>query len=232
MSAFGLALGTAVWLGVLTSISPCPLASNIAAISFISKDMGSRRRVLLSGMLYTVGRLVAYAVIAGLIVASVVSVPGVANTLQVYMNRILGPVLVLAGVLILGVIPLPSFGSSMAARLGPLLERSGWVGAVLMGVLFALSFCPVSAALYFGSLIPLSIQHKSVFLMPGLYGLGTALPVVGFAFVVALGAGQLGKVFDRVTQFEAWFRRITGVVFILVGLYYTAVFHLGWSPLW
>lgn len=224
MNAYWVSLMTAAWLGILTSLSPCPLATNIAAISFISKDMGSRKRILLSGLLYTLGRLVAYVALAGLIVASVFSVPGVANFLQAHMNRILGPILILAGILLLGIFKMPSFGFQSSGALASRFKKLGPAGSALMGLLFALSFCPVSAALFFGSLIPLSVQHQSVLVMPSLYGIGTALPVVGFAGILAFGANALSRTFNLVSQSEKWLRRVTGAIFVLIGAYYTLVF--------
>ena len=223
-----LILGSALWLGILTSISPCPLATNIAAISYIGKRVDSPLKVCFAGLLYTLGRTLAYIILGAVIVAGLLSVPAVANFLQHYMNMLLGPILVIVGVLLLELIKvnLPGIGSE---KLQNKAKELGIWGAGLLGIIFALSFCPVSAALFFGSLIPLSMQHKSIFIFPSLYGIGTALPVILFAFLIALSIGSVGKFYNKITQFESWTRRITGIIFIIVGIYFIATYIFGFS---
>jgi cytochrome c-type biogenesis protein len=220
MEGFYLNVISALWLGILTSISPCPMATNIAAISFITRNLESSKRVLRSGLLYSVGRMIAYVVIAVLAVASLLSLPEVAFYLEVYMGKIIGPLLIVVGIILLGVIPL-SFSTSIPGG-GKLQEKAGkwgiW-GAALLGMIFALTFCPISGALFFGSLIPLAVDGKSAVLMPSVYGLGTALPVVAFAIVMAFSVKSIGKVFNKMTQIEKWARKLTAVVFIGAGIY-------------
>ncbi len=210
---------TAVWLGVLTAISPCPLATNVAAVSYIGRDVSRAGRVVVSGVAYTLGRSLAYVAIGALVVASVLTVPGVSWFLQDQSNRILGPLLVVIGVLILGWIriPLPSF--RIAEKLQRRSASRGIVGAGFLGALFALSFCPVSAGLFFGSLIPLSASARSPVALPALFGIGTGLPVLACAVAVALGANVVGRTFDALTRIEKWAKPITGATFILAGVY-------------
>jgi cytochrome c biogenesis protein CcdA len=215
---------TAFWLGLLTSVSPCPLATNVAAVSFIGRRLDSPRKVLLSGVLYTAGRVFTYVVLGVLLVASVLNAPVVALFLQKYMNQVLGPLLILVGMLLLELISFGSFGAGLAQRLQHRADRWGLLGSLLLGVVFALSFCPVSAALFFGSLVPIAVKANSGVLLPSLYGIGTGLPVLAFALLVALGFRSLAKVFDRVKAFERWARRITGVAFLGIGIYYTLVY--------
>lgn len=214
------AAGSAFWLGVLTSISPCPLATNIAAISYISKGLGTPRRVFATGALYTIGRMLTYLALAALLVASVLSIPRLSNFLQTYMNKLLGPILILVGMFLLGLL---QFNFSLSVTGGALEERFqswGVWGAALLGMLFALSFCPVSAALFFGSLVPLALQHQSTVGLPALYGVGTGLPVLVFAVLIAAGAQSVSKAFNRLAQVEKWARIVTGMVFIGVGIYF------------
>jgi len=214
------AAGSAFWLGVLTSISPCPLATNIAAISYISKGLGTPRRVFATGALYTIGRMLTYLALAALLVASVLSIPRLSNFLQTYMNKLLGPILILVGMFLLGLL---QFNFSLSVTGGALEERFqswGVWGAALLGMLFALSFCPVSAALFFGSLVPLALQHQSTVGLPALYGVGTGLPVLVFAVLIAAGAQSVSKAFNRLAQVERWARIVTGMVFIGVGIYF------------
>lgn len=215
---------TALWLGILTSISPCPLATNIAAISFITNRLGSTRQVLFSGLFYALGRVITYVVLAVFLIAGILSVPGVSNFLQKYMNKLLGPVLIIVGMVLLELIQLNISGSIVDEKVQAKAQRSGIWGAGLLGVVFALSFCPVSAALFFGSLIPLSIKYKSDFMLPALYGFGTGLPVFIFAVLMAFGARSIGKAFNKLTKFELWIRRGTGIIFILIGIYYCLVY--------
>lgn len=211
---------SAAWLGILTSISPCPLATNIAAMSFIGKSLSSPRKVVLTGALYTLGRTVAYTALAALLIASVFAIPDVSFFLEMYMNKVLGPVLLIVGILLLDLIPTRFSGSCITDKFQDRFSKSGLVGAGVLGMVFALSFCPVSAALFFGSLIPLAVQHGSRVGLPSIYGIGTGLPVFVFAVFIALGAQWVSKAFNRVVQFEKWARRITGMIFVLVGIRY------------
>jgi cytochrome c biogenesis protein CcdA len=202
MADFSLAVVTALWLGILTSVSPCPLATNIAAISFVGRRVESPRQVIAGGALYTLGRMVTYVVLGAAMVFSLLSAPYISNFLQSYMNKMLGPVLVVVGMFLLGLLQFNWGRSGLAAGMERRARKAGLWGAFLLGIGFALSFCPVSAALFFGSLVPLAVRNDSAVLLPTIYGVGTALPVVIFAFVFALGAHSLGRLFDQVTRFE------------------------------
>jgi cytochrome c-type biogenesis protein len=210
---------TALWLGILTAISPCPLATNIAAVSYIGRDVGRSGRVVVSGIAYTLGRSLAYVGIAVLVVASLLTIPGVSWFLQEQANRILGPLLIVIGVLVLGWIriPMPSLGIGEAMK--KRAASGGVAGAGFLGMLFALSFCPVSAGLFFGSLIPLSVSARSPVALPALFGIGTGLPVLAVAIAVALGINLVGRTFDLLSRIERWARPVTGAVFILAGIF-------------
>jgi cytochrome c biogenesis protein CcdA len=221
MGPLWLAAGTALWLGILTSISPCPLSTNIAAVSYVGRRVGSRRLVLLSGALYTAGRSLVYMVLGAASVWSLMSMVSVSSFLQGTFPRLLGPILIALGLLLLGVFEfkLPSMGVS--DKLQNRVDHAGVWGAGLLGVIFALAFCPVSAGLFFGGLVPLAVERSSPLMLPLVYGVGTALPVAFFAVLLAVGAGWLGTALDRVQVFEVWARRVTAVVFIGVGIYET-----------
>ncbi len=212
---------TAVWLGLLTSISPCPLATNVAAVAYIGRQVERPGRALATGLLYTFGRAVAYTAIAALLVTSVVSAPHLSFALQGAMNRLLGPLLIVVGLVLLEWLPLPSWGGGLAQRFQGRLAGGGVWGGALLGMLFALSFCPVSAALFFATLIPLAASHHDPLLLPSLFGVGTALPVALFAVLLAAGARSVGALFRRLTTVEVWMRRATAIVFILTGVYLT-----------
>jgi len=212
---------SALWFGILTSISPCPLATNIAAVSFLSKKINHPKLVLWSSIAYTFGRVLTYAVLGTIIVTSLVGVPATATFLQKYMNRILGPILLIAGLFLLDIIKIniPSFSLSHGKQ-GALAE-AGIKGSFMLGIIFALSFCPIAAALFFGSLIPLALNSKHGIVLPFFYGIGTGIPVVVFAISVAVGVKSVSKWFQKARTFELYTRKITGVIFILVGIYFS-----------
>jgi cytochrome c-type biogenesis protein len=220
---------SALWLGILTSISPCPLASNVAAVSFVGRDVENPGRVLLAGLVYSAGRALTYVLVGWLVVASVLSIPSVSFFLQQRMNQILGPLLVLIGLALFGWLPvrLPSLGPSDAIR--QRIAGRGILGAGVLGILFALSFCPVSAGLFFGGLIPLAVSAHSRITLPAIYGVGTGLPVVVFAVLLAVGAQWVGHAFHVLTRIERAARPVTGVIFILAGVYLAATHIFGLS---
>jgi cytochrome c biogenesis protein CcdA len=227
MEEYALAIATALWLGLLTSISPCPLATNIAAISYIGHRAGDTRRVFWSGVLYTAGRTIGYVVLAVVIVAATLSLPQLSRVLQTYMHVALGPLLILVGMVLLGLVSFDLGGSVLSEAYRRRIEGLGLWGALLLGLAFALSFCPTSAALYFGSLIPLSLKMESSVVLPLAYGLGTAAPVFVFALIIAFSAKSVGQAFHILGKIEKWARWITGAIFIGVGVWFSLRYVFG-----
>jgi hypothetical protein len=212
------AMLAAVVLGLQMSINPCPLANNIAAISFIARRMARPRRVLLSSLAYAAGVCAAYMATGWAILAAVLSPPG-AVAIQTWLPQAVGPVLIVTGMVLLGLIG--SWRSVNLVGQGVLDRAAGgsvW-GAGLLGLLLALSFCPLSAVTFFGMLLPLAASRQSSLLLPAAFGVGAAAPVVAFSLLVA-GAGRLaGKAFDLLVKVDRWSRRITGTALIAVGVY-------------
>ncbi len=221
MNDFFIGVTLALWFGILTSISPCPLATNITAISYIGRKVDHPRSVFLAGLLYTLGRSLTYLVLGVLLVESLLSAPHVSHLLQKHMMRILGPILILVGMSLVGLLSIGPRNSGTGGSVLGRVDRMGVWGAGLLGIIFALSFCPTSAALFFGSLIPLAVSSGSGVVYPLFYGIGTALPVVAFAVLIAMGVHYVGRVFQRITRIELWARRVTGVLFIGIGIYFT-----------
>jgi len=221
-----MAMGMALWFGILTSISPCPLATNIAAVSYIGGRISTQRGVFLAGGLYMFGRMLTYTVLAFLLVSSAQSVPAVANFLQKYMNVLLGPILILIGAILLDVIKFKLFDGAgiFANKLQGRIHEIGLMGACVLGIVFALSFCPVSAALFFGSLFSIAVRNDSRIILPSVYGIGTALPVLIFSVLMGISARAVSKAYNKVSVFEIWARRVTATVFILAGLYYCVTY--------
>ena len=222
MDAQTLPVLSALWLGILTSVSPCPLASNIAAVSFISRDIKKKSTVLWAGASYVLGRILCYTALGACISASLVNVPLVSYYLQMYMPKVIGPLLVLTGIVLLDLLPITFSGLVISQESTKRLQSSGAWGALLLGIIFALAFCPVSAALFFGSLIPLAVSSKSPLLFPLVDGLGTGLPVIVFAVAIVFGVHGVSVLFKKVTAAERIVRIATGAVLILIGLYYIA----------
>jgi cytochrome c-type biogenesis protein len=220
----GIFLFTAIWLGILTSVSPCPLATNIAAVSFISRRITQRNTVFLAGILYTLGRSLTYIVLGVLIVKTLVDVPILSDFLQRYINKILGIVLILIGMVLLDLLRIPLSLPSVSENIVKKLVDKGALGSLSLGILFALAFCPVSAALFFGGLIPIAVKAQSGFGLPLIYGIGTGLPVLLFAFVVATGTSYINNLYHRITRIEFYTKKATGIIFILVGIYYVLAY--------
>lgn len=218
------AIGTAAWTGILMAISPCPLATNVAAISFIGRGVTSPRAAVLTGLLYTFGRSLVYVVLAAVLVSSLLSAPILSSALQKYMNKLLGPLLILVGMVLLGLIRFGGRGTSLGEYVGQRVASGGiWAGLAL-GIIFALSFCPASAALYFAGLVPLAVKHESSVLLPLIFGVSTGLPVVVFAILIVVSTNAMAKTFNSIAAFERWARRATGVIFVAIGVYFCLAF--------
>jgi sulfite exporter TauE/SafE len=223
------AVASAFWLGILTSISPCPLTTNVAAMSFVGRRVGNPRTVLVSGLLYTGGRMLTYALLGTVLVASLLSAPSLSYSLQKYMNFALGPLLILVGMVLLELITFNVAGRGVSQAMQTRVEDLNIWGAGVLGILFALSFCPTSAALFFGSVLPLALKWKSGLVLPAVYGVATGLPVLLFAGLLAAGTHKVAQAFKRIAAFERWARTITGILFIVVGIYYCLIYIYGVS---
>jgi cytochrome c-type biogenesis protein len=222
-----MAIGSAFWLGILTSISPCPLATNIAAISFLGRQVGAARRVIVSGLLYTIGRTGAYVLLAALLLGGLMANDALSRFLQRYLNIFLGPLLILVGLVLLQMLGGTMSMNLAGARIQERAAKGGPFWTTALGFLFAVSFCPASAGLYFGAFLPLAAGQSSRFLLPVFYGIGTAVPVLVFAVLIALGGQYVGKAFDRLTHVERWLRIVTGLVFVVMGIYLSLTFVYG-----
>jgi cytochrome c biogenesis protein CcdA len=229
VSILFLGAASAFWLGLLTLGSPCPLATNIAAIAFVGRRVASPFKVFLAGLLYTAGRTLTYLLLGVLLVSGLIAAPYLSHLLQKYMNIALGPILILVGMVLVQLIQFRFSGPGLSDNMQKRAQALGIWGALLLGVLFALSFCPVSAALFFGGLLPLAVRNQSAVLLPVAYGLATGLPVLAFSFLIAFGVNRIGRFYDRLVALEQRVRMGTGVVFIIVGIYYCLAYIFGLS---
>jgi cytochrome c-type biogenesis protein len=210
----------ALALGLLTAIAPCPLATNISATAYIAKTITDKRKVVLSGLLYMLGRVFTYTLI-GVIIYFGASKFHLAKFLQGNGEKYLGFILVLVGLIMLNVIKLNFIkGIGLTDRISEKFKTKGLLGSFLLGALFALAFCPYSGALFFGMLIPLLLSTDAGLFLPVVYSIGTGLPVLLFAFIIAYSMEKLGRYFKTITQVEKVMRIVAGITFIVTGLYY------------
>jgi cytochrome c biogenesis protein CcdA len=214
---------SAFLLGLMTAISPCPLATNITAIAYISKDIQNRNRVFVNGLIYTLGRAVSYTTLGGLLFLGA-SQFQIARLFQGWGERLLGPLLIVFGLLLLDLFKLNFPGMSRLTDKAAERGRSGFWGMLLVGMVFALAFCPYSGVLYFGMLIPMSISSPNGLLLPAIFALATGLPVMLFAWLLAYTVSGVGTFYNKIKAFEFWFRKVVAVIFILTGLYFLIVF--------
>ena len=221
---YNIPIVSAFILGLMTAISPCPLATNITATAFISKNISSKRKVFLSGLLYSLGRGFSYTAI-GLILYFGASKFHIARFFNQNGEKYLGPLLIVIGLIMLNVIKLNFLGKSgFQEKLSEKFKDKGLLGSFLIGVVFALAFCPYSGALFFGMLIPMTIASADGLYLPIVFAFGTGLPVILFTYLLAFTAGKVGVFYNRITKIEKVMRTVAGVVFILTGLYYVFIF--------
>lgn len=241
MTAYLLYVAAALYLGILTSISPCPLTTNLAAISYVGRKVGSPRAVLGAGLLYTAGRCTAYLLLAMVLAGTALSSRTVSVFLQEWMGLVLAPIFLLLGMFLVGLITTDLGGTSLSERMQQRIDAMGIWGALPLGVLFAVSFCPTSAAWFFGLLAlvfgseagavtqllarmgispPEVAMPGGTVILPLVYGIGTALPVLLVAFLLAYSAQSVGKAFSALSKTEWWARQATGWLFIALGVYF------------
>jgi len=242
MVTYALYIGAALYLGLLTSISPCPLATNIAAISYVGRKVGDSRWVIAAGFLYTLGRCLLYLGLAVLLAVTAMSIPAVSLFLQKYMHLVLAPIFLLLGMFLVGLVTIGGGGARMSEGMQKRGDARGIWGAFLLGVLFALAFCPTSAAWFFGLValmlgseagaitavltkvgisLPAASLPGATIVLPIVYGIGTGVPVLLVAFLLAYSAKSVGKTYNVLSQVEWWARQITGWVFVLAGIWFS-----------
>lgn len=221
---YNIPIVSAFVLGLMTSISPCPLATNITATAFISKNISNKKTVFLSGIIYSLGRAFSYTLI-GLILYFGASKFHIARFFQQNGEKYLGPLLIIIGLIMLNVIRLNFLSkTNFTDKLAQKFVGKGLLGSFLIGALFALAFCPYSGALYFGMLIPMTISSVDGLYLPIVFAFGTGLPVVLFTYLLSFAAGSVGAFYSKITTVEKWMRIVAGIVFVLTGIYYVLIF--------
>ncbi len=245
MATYALYIAAALYLGILTSISPCPLATNIAAVSYVGRKVGDSRWVMAAGLLYTLGRCLLYLFLAVLLATTAMSVPAVSLFLQKYMHLVLGPIFLLLGMFLVGLITFSGGGATMSEGMKKRIDAMGVWGALLLGILFAVAFCPTSAAWFFGLIalllgseagavtamltkiginLPAASLPGATVVLPLIYGIGTAVPVLLVAFLLAYSVKSVGKAYNMLAKIEWWARQITGWIFVLAGVFFSLAY--------
>jgi len=214
---------TAFLLGLMTAISPCPLATNITALAYISKDVENRRRVFLNGLYYTLGRALTYTIL-GAIIFFGASKFHVSRAVQSNGEKWIGPLLIFIGIFMLGVIKLPGSSGTIMQRLADKVKIGNSWGSLLLGLIFALAFCPYSGVLYFGMLMPMVLSQPSGLLLLPDFAIATGLPVILLAYLLAFSIGGIGKFYNKIKTFEVWFRQIVAILFIITGFYFVWIY--------
>ncbi|MEG1760171.1 MAG: aromatic aminobenezylarsenical efflux permease ArsG family transporter [Alistipes sp.] len=227
LESSGTPIITAFLLGILTAISPCPLATNITAIGYISKECGTARTILLRGLLYTLGRVITYTVLGVLLISILregASVFPIQKTVSKYGEMLLAPSLLLIGLFLFfgDKLNLPQFGFNGNAE----VKKRGALGALFLGLLFSLAFCPTSGVFYFGMLIPMAAAESGGYLLPVVFAVATGLPVIVVAWLLAYSVAGVGKFYNRMQVVRKWFSKIVAILFIVVGIYYAIVFYI------
>lgn len=211
-------------LGLMTAISPCPLATNITAIGFISKDVEDKKKVFINGLIYTLGRALSYTLLAVIIFIGADQLK-ISGWFQQYGEKIIGPLLIVIGLLILDILKIKFPGVSQLTRRFQENGINSYWEVLVLGILFALAFCPYSGVLYFGMLVPMTISSPSGLYLPVVFAIATGIPVIIFAWLLAFTVSGVGKLYHRLKTFEIWFRRIIAVVFIGIGIYYVIIIY-------
>lgn len=219
---------TAFILGILTAISPCPLATNITAIGFIGKDIENHHRIFINGLLYTLGRIITYTILGFILIPILregARMFSVQKAVSKYGEMLIAPLLIVIGIYMLDIIklnlPKINFSGNNLKR-----KTKGSWGALFLGILFSLAFCPTSGIFYFGMLMPMSAAETGGYLLPVVYAIATGLPVILVAWVLAYSVAGLGKLYNRIQVFEKWFRKVVAILFIAVGIYYAVMYYL------
>jgi cytochrome c biogenesis protein CcdA len=174
----------------------------------------------MASLLYSLGRMIGFTLIGLLIITIGLETQAIRNFLEDVGTYVLGPLLILAGILMLVIDRFSFGGSGRIATLGNKVSIWGLLGALLMGIIFALAFCPYSALLFFAVLIPIALTTTGGVFLPPLFAIGTGLPVVFFGVLIAAGVTAVSRWINNLGKAEKIMRIIMAIVFIGVGIFY------------
>ena len=215
---------SALFLGLLATISPCPMATNITAIAYVNQRVTERKYAVITGTLYTLGRMFSYSILGILIIVAGLEIPGAASFLQDFGEQVLGPLLIVVGLIMLNIDRLTfSLGVEKLSSIGGKVADWGLIGGFPLGAVFAMAFCPYSAVLFFGVLIPLALNSSEGITLPAVFAIGTGLPVLVFGTLISAGVARISAWLNAITRTEKIVRMIVSIIFIGVGIYYVVL---------
>jgi len=222
MGTSNIPLLAAFFIGLMTSISPCPLATNITAIAYISKQINQSKKIFWIGLIYTLGRMLTYVAIASSIIWFGLNTQFIALILQKYGEYFIGPIMIVIGIVMLDLIKIKLWdNNSKLDKIKEKLSKKGYLGSFILGIIFALAFCPFSAVLFFGMLIPLALKVGDGIIIPSIFAFATGLPVIILSLILTYSISKLGTIMHKIQIFEKWTRKIVAIIFVIVGVYYT-----------
>lgn len=211
-------LVSAVLFGLIGATSPCQLTTNLSAIAYVSRRPGEGR-AWMEAVTYTLGKVLVYTAAGGAVIALGLEIQSSTVPVVVVARKLLGPLLIVIGLMFLGLLNLRmSAGERLTEAIQRRISVRGAWGAFLMGVVFSFAFCPTLFLLFFGLTIPLGLRSEAGLLVPGLFAVGTALPLLAYAGLLAAGSGLAGGYALRLSRGYPVVRRIAGVIFILAGI--------------
>ncbi len=220
LASSGAPLLAAIGLGLLCSVSPCTMATNVAALAYVGRKASQRGYAMTTAALYTLGRMFSYTLVGVLIVLAGLEVNALSRFLQGAGARYLGPFLIVIGLLLLVIDRLPALsGGGGLQRLGAKFGDMGVLGGFPLGALFALAFCPYSGVLFFAVLIPLALRTTGGVALPAVFAIGTGVPVLVFGALMSFGVARATSVMNWLTRADRAVRIVVAVVFIGAGLY-------------
>ena len=216
-------IASALLFGLIGSTAPCQLSSSAATLAFLSRGAADPRKVWAQTLAYVAGKMTVYLIVGGVMVMLGLQLNQISQTAIPVIGlarRAMGPLLIIVGLFMLGLL---NIQLSVGARLSTWLDKKvgrqrGILPAYLMGIAFSFAFCPTLFWLFFGLTIPLAIASTGGIVLPAVFAIGTALPIIGLAALMASGAINLSQFLKRFKAADVWIQRATGIIFILIGL--------------
>ena len=220
---------TAFILGILTAVSPCPMATNITAIGYISKDIENKHSVFKNGIYYTFGRIIVYTLLGFIIIPLLregTNIYGIQKFISKYGELFIGPSLIIIGVfmLISSNLNIPKLGFSF--NNSEKIKNKGGFGSLFLGIMFSLAFCPTSGIIYFGMLMPMSASESGGYILPVIFAIATGVPVLIIAWILSYSISRIGSFYQKVSLFQKWLNLIIALLFIIIGIYYLITSYL------
>ncbi len=209
----------ALFFGFAGSVAPCQLTANLGSITYFGNKYMQEKLAGLEFLLYLLGKIMVFSFFGVLfwLFGNNISIDSI--PVFVYTRKLVGPLLIVMGLFFLGIIKLRgSFGFRISAVVKKMAERSGGKsGAFLFGVAFSLGFCPTMVLLFFGMVMPLALQSSYGVILPSVFALGTAFPLLVF-FAIVIGFGLDRTILKKVKQWGRIIYKVSGAFLIILGI--------------